>query len=1009
MSDVIQQLAVTIEARTAAFEKALNRIEKQNKNAFQRIERDGKKHLSGLESALKSTSAKMNGSALAGSIKGGIAGLFAGFSLQGAKQLVDASTRIQNALKATGLEGEALTSVYGKLFAAAQKNAAPIESLAGLYSKVAISQKELGVSSEELVSFTENIALALRAGGTDANAASGALLQLSQALGGGTVRAEEFNSVLEGAPTILRAVAAGMTGTGGSVAKLRQMVIAGQVSSKEFFDAFQRGAPMLERQVAGSVLTISQAFTQLNNSLINVAGKLDQSTGASAAFANFIGGDLAKAVEELGGILDSVSESSIGRFIGKISGAIDEVVGLGAAIGRVTGLDQVGASIGATEEQRASRAAYLAAQHVKAVDSATSAVNRFFTRLERGYGQGIFSPEQEKSIARLKQQLRDGTIEAEGAKAAMASILDDAPQLSKINSIFAPLIDRLVEVTKAAEEAARATAKIDFVSQDERGQMLKDRRADTAYAGMIRDAETEASKSQFDKEVDARAKQLIDAADKLGVAMTEAAAKVEAARLIGLEQEARTFDAVATSAASLIKQFEGFRATPYWDKNAYRVGYGSDTVTLDDGSIRRVTQGMSVSLADANRDLARRIGEFQRGIQSDIGADVFRSLTEQQQAALTSIAYNYGSLPDRIIDALKGGDAAGVYSAIKGLGSDNGGVNQGRRNQEAAMFLQGASPDVQRGVESSENFAQILRDHQQYVASLQAETAIRASLNPLVDDYGRAMSTLEAAQYLLTAAQQEGTAAGRELADVQQLLHGDLSNLSPAARDQAMAMRELANATGEAKAKGNELAESQANLSNTMAEFKGLAKDVLGGFIRDLIAGKSASEALGNALSKIGDKLLDMALNSLFDGLFGGGGGGFPAAPGGGLYAEGGYTGPGGKYDAAGLVHAGEYVFSAQAVRRAGVRNLDAMHQHFKGYADGGLVGGENGRTTFGGGGGRDVNVIVSVDDDGNLKAYVQKVAAVTTKVGVEQLAKQTPAIAINAIADARSRNVEGI
>jgi len=43
-----------------------------------------------------------------------------------------------------------------------------------------------------------------------------------------------------------------------------------------------------------------------------------------------------------------------------------------------------------------------------------------------------------------------------------------------------------------------------------------------------------------------------------------------------------------SSAAALIKEKEGFRATPYFDVNAYRAGFGSDTVTLSDGSIQKL-------------------------------------------------------------------------------------------------------------------------------------------------------------------------------------------------------------------------------------------------------------------------------------------------------------------------------------------------------------------------------------------------------------------------------------
>jgi len=43
-------------------------------------------------------------------------------------------------------------------------------------------------------------------------------------------------------------------------------------------------------------------------------------------------------------------------------------------------------------------------------------------------------------------------------------------------------------------------------------------------------------------------------------------------------------------------------------------------------------------------------------------------------------------------------------------------------------------------------------------------------------------------------------------------------------------------------------------------------------------------------------------------------------------FEEGGFTGPGGRSQLAGMVHKGEYVFSAPAVQAIGVANLDAMH-----------------------------------------------------------------------------------
>ncbi|MCH7353257.1 MULTISPECIES: tape measure protein [unclassified Acinetobacter] len=55
-------------------------------------------------------------------------------------------------------------------------------------------------------------------------------------------------------------------------------------------------------------------------------------------------------------------------------------------------------------------------------------------------------------------------------------------------------------------------------------------------------------------------------------------------------------------------------------------------------------------------------------------------------------------------------------------------------------------------------------------------------------------------------------------------------------------------------------------------------------------------------------------------------------------FADGGYTGAGGKYDPAGIVHKGEVVFSqADVARWGGVGNVEAMRTG-KGFADGGVV-----------------------------------------------------------------------
>jgi len=60
-------------------------------------------------------------------------------------------------------------------------------------------------------------------------------------------------------------------------------------------------------------------------------------------------------------------------------------------------------------------------------------------------------------------------------------------------------------------------------------------------------------------------------------------------------------------------------------------------------------------------------------------------------------------------------------------------------------------------------------------------------------------------------------------------------------------------------------------------------------------------------------------------------------------FAEGGYTGPGAKYDVAGVVHKGEYVAPKNIVESPAAQpHIKALERMRTGYADGGFVTNQN-------------------------------------------------------------------
>ncbi|KYQ83282.1 hypothetical protein AWW72_14895 [Acinetobacter sp. NRRL B-65365] len=143
---------------------------------------------------------------------------------------------------------------------------------------------------------------------------------------------------------------------------------------------------------------------------------------------------------------------------------------------------------------------------------------------------------------------------------------------------------------------------------------------------------------------------------------------------------------VAEKTKLLIRKHEGFKENAYWDVNAYRVGYGSDTTTDKNGKVSKVSKTTTVDREGAERDLVRRSQIFANEARKKVGAENWDKLPEDTKAALTSVAYNYGSLPKRVVKAVQTGDMDQIAESVRNLEVHNDGINKNRRNHEADII-----------------------------------------------------------------------------------------------------------------------------------------------------------------------------------------------------------------------------------------------------------------------------------------------------------------------------------
>lgn len=194
-------------------------------------------------------------------------------------EAADQYTVMNNTLMAMGQSAEYAAENIDKIAQIARETRSPLESLVRVYQRVNILSSEMGLSQERILQFTKNVALALAQQGGAARQASGALLQMTQALSSGVVRAEEFNSMMEGAYPVLAAAAKGIEEAGGSVARLRQIMLDGRLTSKAFFEAVESQSQSLMESFGRTQATVGQAMQVLGDTFIISAGKIDRAFG----------------------------------------------------------------------------------------------------------------------------------------------------------------------------------------------------------------------------------------------------------------------------------------------------------------------------------------------------------------------------------------------------------------------------------------------------------------------------------------------------------------------------------------------------------------------------------------------------------------------------------------------------------------------------------------------------------------------------------------------------------
>lgn len=309
----------------AEFAQILIRAKDETKTAFDSAARNMREMGDGIErlrSRLKSSF---------GDVASIATSIGAGLSVKSLAQMADEFSSLQARLKLASRDMVEFNAANADLIRISSSAQAPLAETATLYTRIAASVKDLGVSQSDIAGTTEAVALALKISGATAEEASSAMLQFSQSIASGVLRGEEFNAVNEAAPRLLQALAQSLNVPVGS---LREMAKQGQLTRDVLITGLLNQLPKLQQEAATLPKTIGAAFTDLNNKLILTVGQFDKVTGATTALNSAIGNIGTIGIQtiavlganvafvfkgigtEIGGIAAQLSRLAVGDFAG---------------------------------------------------------------------------------------------------------------------------------------------------------------------------------------------------------------------------------------------------------------------------------------------------------------------------------------------------------------------------------------------------------------------------------------------------------------------------------------------------------------------------------------------------------------------------------------------------------------------------------------------------------------------------------------------------------------------
>ena len=165
----------------------------------------------------------------------------------------------------------------------AMESRSDFDSVAMLYTRLALATEHLGTTQDQLADATQMVANTFIIAGSHTQEANNSARQLAQGLASGALRGDELRSVMENNVILTKMLAKGLNMT---VGELREFGHAGGLTAEKVLPILIAGVEETNEKIADMPMTLGQAGVSIRNSFQFMIGDIQKSTNAFGIIAD---------------------------------------------------------------------------------------------------------------------------------------------------------------------------------------------------------------------------------------------------------------------------------------------------------------------------------------------------------------------------------------------------------------------------------------------------------------------------------------------------------------------------------------------------------------------------------------------------------------------------------------------------------------------------------------------------------------------------------------------------